>query len=204
MKRSLVQRFQKSQLSRSALLSLYNFWRLSITVRSYEIWTISRWWYVWNSDFKFAMTFKASERVLSNFKTTLSWLDARSYVVMLSEFWRIVWSAGSRGSVELWFVVEVATLCSDAGKVNEELRLSVSSSTSLDDVGPCWFPSSLDELGPCSLDIPELAWAGTSALWGAKLVGVYARALQSGGLLQHTNLKFEILRVYWALGTTLL
>ena len=46
-------------------------------------------------------------------------------------------------------MVGVATLCSDAGKVNEELRLSVSGSTSLDDVGPCWFPSSLDELGPC-------------------------------------------------------
>ena len=42
----------------------------------------------------------------------------------------------------------VATLCSDAGKVNEELRLGVSGSTSLDDVGPCWFPSSFDELGP--------------------------------------------------------
>ena len=112
------------------------------------IWTTSRWWYVWNSDFKFAMTCKASERVLSNFKTTLSWLGARSYVEMLSEFWRIVWFAGNRGSVELWFVVEVATLCSDAGKVNEELRLGVSGSTSLDDAGPCWFPSSLDELGP--------------------------------------------------------
>ena len=46
-------------------------------------------------------------------------------------------------------MVEVATLCSDAGKVNEELRLGDSGSTSLDDVGPCWFPSSLDELGPC-------------------------------------------------------
>ena len=45
-------------------------------------------------------------------------------------------------------MVGVATLCSDAGKVNEELRLGVSGSTSLDDVGPCWFPSSLDELGP--------------------------------------------------------
>ena len=45
-------------------------------------------------------------------------------------------------------MVEVATLSSDAGKVNEELRLSVSGSTSLDDVGPFWFPSSLDELGP--------------------------------------------------------
>ena len=82
--------------------SLYNFWRMSINVRSYEIWTTSRWWYVWNSDFKFAMTCKASERVLSNFKTTLSWLGARSYVVMLSEFWRIVWFAGNRDSVELW------------------------------------------------------------------------------------------------------
>ena len=85
MKGSLVQRFQKSQLSRSALLSLYNFRRLSINVRSYEIWTTSRWWYVWNSDFKFDMACKASERVLSDFKTTLSWLGARSYVVMLSE-----------------------------------------------------------------------------------------------------------------------
>ena len=46
-------------------------------------------------------------------------------------------------------MVGIATLCSDAGKVNEELRLGVSGSTSLDDVGPCWFPSSLDELGPC-------------------------------------------------------
>ena len=52
-------------------------------------------------------------------------------------------------------MVGVATLCSDAGRVNEELRLGVSGSTSLDDVGPCWFPSSLDdpssldELGPC-------------------------------------------------------
>ena len=46
-------------------------------------------------------------------------------------------------------MVGVATLCSDAGKVNEELRLGVSASTSLDDVEPCWFPSSLDELGPC-------------------------------------------------------
>ena len=46
-------------------------------------------------------------------------------------------------------MVGVATLCSDAGKVNEELRLGVSGSTSLDEVGPCWFPSSLDELGPC-------------------------------------------------------
>ena len=45
-------------------------------------------------------------------------------------------------------MVGVATLCSDAGKVNEELRLGVSGSTSLDDVGPCWLPSSLDELGP--------------------------------------------------------
>ena len=46
-------------------------------------------------------------------------------------------------------MVGVATLYSDAGKVNEELRLGVSGSASLDDVGPCWFPSSLDELGPC-------------------------------------------------------
>ena len=46
-------------------------------------------------------------------------------------------------------MVGVAKICSDAGKVNEELRLGVSGSTSLDDVGPCWFPSSLDELGPC-------------------------------------------------------
>ena len=45
-------------------------------------------------------------------------------------------------------MVGVATLCSDAGKVNEELRLGVSGGTSLDEVGPCWFPSSLDELGP--------------------------------------------------------
>ena len=45
-------------------------------------------------------------------------------------------------------MVGVATLCSDAGKNNEELRLGVSGSTSLDAVGPCWFPSSLDELGP--------------------------------------------------------
>ena len=103
-------------------------------------------------NFKFAMTCKASERVLSNFKTTLSWLGARSYVVMLSEFWRIVWFAGNRGSVELWFVVGVATLCSDAGKVNEELRLGVSGSTSLDDVvsGPAgslarWMNSGLAE-----------------------------------------------------------
>ena len=96
---------------------------------------------VWNSDFKFAMTCKASERVLSNFKTTLSWLGARSYVVMLSEFWRIVWFAGNRASVELWFVL--------LGQVIKEFRFGVSSSTSLDDVGPCWFPSSLDELGPC-------------------------------------------------------
>ena len=41
-------------------------------------------------------------------------------------------------------MVEVATVCSDAAKVNEELRLGVSGSTSLDDVGP----SSSDELGP--------------------------------------------------------
>ena len=95
------------------------------------------------------MTCKASEQVLSNFKTTLSWLGARSYVVMLSKFRRIVWFAGNRGSVELWFVVGVATLCSDAGKVNEKIRLGVSGSTSLDDVGPFWFPSSLDGLGPC-------------------------------------------------------
>ena len=47
-------------------------------------------------------------------------------------------------------MVGVAKICSDAGKVNEELRLGVSGSTSLDDVGPCWFPSSLDELGPCN------------------------------------------------------
>ena len=46
-------------------------------------------------------------------------------------------------------MVGVATLCSDAGKLNEELTLGVSGSTSLDDFGPCWFPSSLDELGPC-------------------------------------------------------
>ena len=46
-------------------------------------------------------------------------------------------------------MVGVATLCSDAGKVNEKLRLGVSGCTSLDDVGPCWFLSSLDELGPC-------------------------------------------------------
>ena len=46
-------------------------------------------------------------------------------------------------------MVGVATLCSDAGEVNEELRLGLSGSTSLDDVGPCWLPSSLDELGPC-------------------------------------------------------
>ena len=43
----------------------------------------------------------------------------------------------------------VAALCSDAGKVNEELTLGVSGSTSLDDVGPYWFLISLDELGPC-------------------------------------------------------
>ena len=42
----------------------------------------------------------------------------------------------------------VSALCSDAGKVNEGLRLGVSGSTSLDDVWPRWFPSSLDELGP--------------------------------------------------------
>ena len=46
-------------------------------------------------------------------------------------------------------MVGVATLCSDAGKVNEELRLGAGGSTSLDDIGPCLFPSSLDELGPC-------------------------------------------------------
>ena len=46
-------------------------------------------------------------------------------------------------------MVGVATLCSDAGKVNEEFRLGVSGSTFLDDVEPCWFPSSFDELGPC-------------------------------------------------------
>ena len=46
-------------------------------------------------------------------------------------------------------MVGVAILCSDSGKVNEELRLGVSGGTSLDDVGACWFPSSLDELGPC-------------------------------------------------------
>ena len=45
-------------------------------------------------------------------------------------------------------MVGVATLFSDAGKVNEELRLGVSGCTTLDDVGPCCFPSSLDELGP--------------------------------------------------------
>ena len=45
-------------------------------------------------------------------------------------------------------MVGVAKICSDAGKVNKELRLGVSSSTSLDNVGSCWFPSSLDELGP--------------------------------------------------------
>ena len=78
----------------------------------------------------------------------LSWLGARSYVVMLSEFRRIVCFAGNRSSVELWFVVGLATLCSDAGKVNEELRLGVSGCTSLDDVGLCWFPSSLDDFGP--------------------------------------------------------
>ena len=49
----------------------------------------------------------------------------------------------------------------------------------------------------------ELAWVGTAALWGAKLVGVYARALQRGGLLQHTNLKLEIFRIDGARGTIL-
>ena len=48
-------------------------------------------------------------------------LGARSYVVMLSEFRRIVWFAGNRGSIELWFVVGVATLCSDAGKIARNL-----------------------------------------------------------------------------------
>ena len=71
------------------------------------------------------------------------------YNTTLSEFWRIVWFAGNRGFVELWFVVGIATLCSDAGKANEELRLGVSGSISLDDIGPCWFPISLDELGLC-------------------------------------------------------
>ena len=49
-------------------------------------------------------------------------------------------------------MVGVATLCSDAGKVNEELRLGVSGSTSLDDVvsGPAgsltrWMNSGLAE-----------------------------------------------------------
>ena len=46
-------------------------------------------------------------------------------------------------------MVGIATLCSDAGKANEELRLGVSGSISLDDIGPCWFPISLDELGLC-------------------------------------------------------
>ena len=45
-------------------------------------------------------------------------------------------------------MVEVATLCSDAGNANEELRLGVSGGTSLDDVEPCWFPSSFYEPGP--------------------------------------------------------
>ena len=45
-------------------------------------------------------------------------------------------------------MVGVAKICSDAGKVSEELRLGVSGCTSIDDVGPCWFPSSLDEVGP--------------------------------------------------------
>ena len=45
-------------------------------------------------------------------------------------------------------MIGVATLCSDAGKVNEELRLGVSGSTSLDNVGPYWFPSSLSKLAP--------------------------------------------------------
>ena len=159
------------------------------------------------------MTCKASERVLSNFKTTLSWLGTRSYVVMLSEFWRIVWFAGNRGSVKLWFVVGVATLCSDAGEVNEELRLGVSGCTSLEAllvpelVG--WTRAWRSINWKCHhrtrgrLDILELVWVGTAALWGAKLVGVYARALQRGGLLQHTNLKLEIFRVYWAWGSIL-
>ena len=101
-------------------------------------------------------------------------------------------------------MVGVATLCSDAGKVNEELRLGVSGCTSLDDVGPCWFPSSLDELGPCGATtrrvVTELGVNWIYPSWFELELqlceGVYARALQSGGLLQHTNLKFEIFRVY--------
>ena len=41
----------------------------------------------------------------------------------------------------------VATLCSDAGKVTQELKLGVSGSTFLEDVGLRWFPSSLYDAG---------------------------------------------------------
>ena len=67
---------------------------------------------------------------------------------MLSESCRTDGFAGNRCSVELLFM-EVPALCSDAGKIIMELRLGVSSSTSLEDVWFCWFPSSLDECGPC-------------------------------------------------------
>ena len=100
-------------------------------------------------------------------------------------------------------MVGVATLCSDNGKVNEELRLGVSGCTSLDDVGPCWFPSSLDELGPCGATtgsvVTELGVVWIYLSWfelELQLCDALNSSLQSGGLLQHTNLKFEIFRVY--------
>ena len=99
-------------------------------------------------------------------------------------------------------MVGVATLCSNAGTVNEELRLGVSGSTSLDDVGPCWFPSSLDELGPCGATtgsvVTELGVVWIYLSWfelELQLCDALNSSLQSGGLLQHTNLKFEIFRV---------
>ena len=105
----------------------------------------------------------------------------------------------------------VAKIRSDAGKVSEELRLGVSGCTSPDDVGPCWFPSSLDELGPCGATtgsvITELGvvWLYPSwlklALPFCEALWVCARALQRGGLLQHTNLQLQIFRIDWARGT---
>ena len=54
-------------------------------------------------------------------------------------------SRDSQGNVVRWNF----DLWGYAGKVTEELRLGVSSSTSLEDIGLCGFPCSLDERGPC-------------------------------------------------------
>ena len=53
--------------------------------------TTFRWWYAWNADLRFAITAKASGRVLPDFKNTPSISGALSYVVVMFSWLGQIW-----------------------------------------------------------------------------------------------------------------